>query len=38
MALLCKNEDWSSVFIESDMQKSYNILEEKVEKMTLWQH
>ena len=33
MALLCKNEDWSSVFIESDMQKSYNILEEKVKKI-----
>jgi hypothetical protein len=33
MASLCKNEDWSSVFIESDMKKSYNILEEKVKKI-----
>jgi hypothetical protein len=33
MAALCSKEDWGSVFNESDVQKSYNILEYKVKKI-----
>jgi hypothetical protein len=30
MAALCINEDWSSIFNETDLQTSYNILEHKI--------
>jgi len=33
MAALCGNEDWSSVFNEPDIQKSYDILEYKIKKI-----
>ena len=33
MTELCRNEDWSAVFYETDIQKSYNILESKVKKI-----